>query len=61
MAMQSVRRSRAVRRSTSLLAVVVSVMVVAGLLAAAAAASPASDEADAQKNKALVLSGPMTP
>jgi ABC-type branched-subunit amino acid transport system substrate-binding protein len=31
------------------------------LLAAAAAASPASDEADAQKNKALVLSGPMTP
>jgi ABC-type branched-subunit amino acid transport system substrate-binding protein len=61
MAMQSVRRSRAARRSTSLLAVVVAVMVVAGLLAAAAAASPASDEADAQKNKALVLSGPMTP
>ena len=61
MAMHSVRRSRAVRRSTSLLAVVVSVVVVAGLLAAAAAASPASDEADAQKNKALVLSGPMTP
>src|SRR6266436_6370834 len=61
MATQSVRRSRAARRSTSLLAVVVSVMVVAGLLAAAAAASPASDEADAQKNKALVLSGPMTP
>ncbi len=61
MATQSVRRSKAVRRSTSLLAVVVSVMVVAGLLAAAAAASPASDEADAQKNKALVLSGPMTP
>jgi len=61
MPMHSVRRSRAVRRSTSLLAVVISVMVVAGLLAAAAAASPASDEADAQKNKALVLSGPMTP
>src|SRR5256885_8687491 len=61
MAMHSVRRSRAARRSTSLLAVVVSVMVVAGLLAAAAAASPASDEADAQRNKALVLSGPMTP
>jgi len=61
MAMHSVRRSRALRRSTSLLAVVVSVVVVAGLLAAAAAASPASDEADAQKNKALVLSGPMTP
>ncbi len=60
MSMHSVRRSRAVRRSTSLLAVVVSVVVVAGLLAAAAAASPASDEADAQKNKALVLSGPMT-
>jgi ABC-type branched-subunit amino acid transport system substrate-binding protein len=35
-------------------------MIVAGLLAAAAAASPASDEADAQKNKALVESGPMT-
>jgi ABC-type branched-subunit amino acid transport system substrate-binding protein len=61
MSMHSVRRSRTVRRSTSLLAVVVSVVVVAGLLAAAAAASPASDEADAQKNKALVLSGPMTP
>jgi ABC-type branched-subunit amino acid transport system substrate-binding protein len=61
MAMHSVRRSRTIRRSTSLLAVVVSVVVVAGLLAAAAAASPASDEADAQKNKALVLSGPMTP
>jgi len=61
MAMHSVRRSRTLRRSTSLLAVVVSVVVVAGLLAAAAAASPASDEADAQKNKALVLSGPMTP
>src|SRR3989440_3220444 len=61
MAMHSVRRSRTLRRSTSLLAVVVSVMVVAGLLAAAAAASPASDEADAQRNKALVLSGPMTP
>ena len=40
MAMQSVRRSRAVRRSTSLLAVVVSVMVVAGLLAAAAVIAP---------------------
>src|SRR2546428_10407670 len=61
MAMHSVRRSRTIGRSTSLLAVVVSVVVVAGLLAAAAAASPASDEADAQKNKALVLSGPMTP
>ena len=61
MAMHSVRRSRTIRRSTSLLAVVVSVVVVAGLLAAAAAASPASDEADAQKNKTLVLSGPMTP
>src|SRR6266699_4641636 len=61
MAMHSVRRSRALRRSTSLLAVVVSVVVVAGLLAAAAAASPASDEADAQKNKALVKAGPMTP
>jgi hypothetical protein len=59
--MHSVRRSRAIRGSTSLVAVVVSVVVVAGLLAAAAAASPASDEADAQKNKALVLSGPMTP
>ena len=45
---------------TSFFAVVVSVVIVAGLLAAAAAASPASDEADAQKNKALVESGPMT-
>jgi ABC-type branched-subunit amino acid transport system substrate-binding protein len=60
MAMHSVRRSRGVRRWTSFFAVVVSVMIVAGLLAAAAAASPASDEADAQKNKALVESGPMT-
>src|SRR5436190_5615206 len=56
----TVRRSRAVRRSSSFLAVVLSVAVVAGLLAVAASASPASDEADAQKNKALVLSGPMT-
>jgi ABC-type branched-subunit amino acid transport system substrate-binding protein len=45
---------------TSFFAVVVSVVIVAGLLAAAAAASPASDEADAQKNKSLVESGPMT-
>src|SRR4051794_11006094 len=60
MAKHSVRRSRGVRRWTSFFAVVVSVMIVAGLLAAAAAASPASDEADAQKNKALVESGPMT-
>jgi hypothetical protein len=61
MAKHSVRRSRGVRRFTSFFAVVVSVVIVAGLLAAAAAASPASDEADAQKNKALVESGPMTP
>jgi hypothetical protein len=61
MAKHSVRRSRAVRRSTSFLVVVVSVLVVAGLLAASAGASPASDEADAQKNEALVKSGPMTP
>ena len=60
MAKHSVRRSRGVRRFTSFFAVVVSVVIVAGLLAAAAAASPASDEADAQKNKALVESGPMT-
>jgi ABC-type branched-subunit amino acid transport system substrate-binding protein len=60
MSKHSVRRSGAVRRTTSFLAVVVSVVVVAGLLAATAAASPASDEADAQKNKALVESGPMT-
>jgi hypothetical protein len=45
---------------TSFFTVVVSVVIVAGLLAAAAAASPASDEADAQKNEALVESGPMT-
>jgi ABC-type branched-subunit amino acid transport system substrate-binding protein len=45
---------------TSFIAVVVSVVVAAGLLAASAAASPASDEADAQKNKSLVESGPMT-
>src|SRR4029450_1762444 len=61
MAKHSVRRSRGVRRLTSFFAVVVSVVIVAGLLAAAAAASPASDEADAQKNKALVESGPMKP
>jgi hypothetical protein len=56
----SVRRSGAVRRATPFLVVVVSVLVVAGLLAASAGASPASDEADAQKNEALVKSGPMT-
>jgi hypothetical protein len=56
----AVRRSGAVRRGTSLLAVVAAVTLVAGLLAASAAASPASDEADAQKNEALVKSGPMT-
>jgi hypothetical protein len=61
MAMHSVRRSRAVRRSTSLLAVAVSALVVAGLLAAAATASPQSDQADAQKNQGLVKAGPMTP
>src|SRR5829696_6324405 len=60
MAKHSVRRSRAVRRMTSYLAVVVSVVVVAVLITASAAASPASDEADAQKNKSLVESGPMT-
>jgi ABC-type branched-subunit amino acid transport system substrate-binding protein len=60
MSKHSIRRSTAVRRRTSFLAVAVSVVVVAGLLAATAAASPASDEADAQKNKALVESGPMT-
>src|SRR5215218_9229295 len=58
MAKHSVRRSRGVRRWMSFFAVVASVVIVAGLLAAAA--SPASDEADAQKNKALVESGPMT-
>jgi ABC-type branched-subunit amino acid transport system substrate-binding protein len=58
---QTVRRSRAVRRSTSFLAVVASVAVLAGLLAAGAAASPASDQADAQRNAALVKAGPMTP
>jgi hypothetical protein len=57
----TVRRSRAVRRSTSFLAVVASVAVLAGLLAAGAAASPASDQADAQRNAALVKAGPMTP
>jgi hypothetical protein len=57
----TVRRSKGVRRWTSFFAVVVSVVIAAGLLAGAAAASPASDEADAQKNKALVESGPMTP
>jgi len=36
-------------------------MVLAGLLAAAAVASPASDQADAQRNAALVKAGPMTP
>jgi hypothetical protein len=61
MAKHSVRRSRAIRRVTSFFAVVVSVALVAGVLAASAAASPASDEADAQKNEALVKSGPMTP
>jgi hypothetical protein len=57
----TVRRSGAVRRATSLLAVVAAVTLVAGLLSASVGASPASDEADAQKNEALVKSGPMTP
>jgi hypothetical protein len=45
----------------SLVAVLAVVTVVAGLLAAVAAASPATDQADAQKNAALVKAGPMTP
>ncbi len=45
----------------SFLGIIVAVTVVAGLLAAVAAASPESDSADAQKNQALVKSGPMTP
>lgn len=57
----TVRRSRAVRRATSFVAVVASVAVLAGLLAVGAAASPASDQADAQRNAALVKAGPMTP
>jgi ABC-type branched-subunit amino acid transport system substrate-binding protein len=61
MAKHAARRSKAARCLTSFLSVVVAVTVVAGLLAAAAAASPASDEADAQKNEALVKKGPMTP
>jgi hypothetical protein len=61
MAKHAARRSRAGRHLTSFVSVVVAVTVVAGLLAAVAAASPASDEADAQKNEALVKSGPMTP
>ena len=61
MAKHTVRRSRAVRRSMSFLAVVASVAVLAGLVATAAVASPATDQADAQRNAALVKSGPMTP
>ena len=61
MAKHAVRRSRAARRLTSFFSLIVAVTVVAGLLAAAAGASPASDEADAQKNEGLVKSGPMTP
>jgi hypothetical protein len=61
MAKHAARRSKTARRATSFFTLVVAVTVVAGLLAAGAAASPASDEADAQKNEALVKSGPMTP
>jgi hypothetical protein len=45
----------------SFVAAIAVVSVVTGLLAAAAVASPASDTADAQRNQALVKSGPMTP
>ncbi len=55
------RRSRAVRRCTSFLSAIVAVSAAVGLLASAAVASPQSDSADAQKNQALVKSGPMTP
>ncbi len=61
MAKHPARRSRVARRSLSFVGIIVVVIVVAGLLAAVAAASPESDAADAQKNQALVKSGPMTP
>jgi hypothetical protein len=54
------RRSGAARRLASFLSVVLAVTLVISSLAVAAAASPASDEADAQKNEALTKSGPMT-
>jgi hypothetical protein len=60
MAKHHARRPRAVRR-VSFVAAIAVVSVVAGLLGAAAVASPGSDQADAQKNAALVKAGPMTP
>jgi hypothetical protein len=55
------RRSRVGRRLTSFFSLIVAVSVFAGVLATAAVASPATDEADAQKNESLVNKGPMTP
>jgi hypothetical protein len=61
MAKHHARRPGAGRRCVSFVAAIAVVSVVAGLLGAAAVASPGSDQADAQKNAALVKAGPMTP
>jgi len=45
----------------SLATVIAAAALVAGTLAATAGAAPSDDAADAQKNSALVKSGPMTP
>jgi len=52
-------RRRAARRS--LVTMIAAGALVAGTLAATAGAAPSDDAADAQKNAALVKSGPMTP
>jgi hypothetical protein len=52
-------RRRAARRS--LVTMIAAGALVAGTLAATADAAPSDDAADAQKNSALVKSGPMTP
>jgi hypothetical protein len=52
-------RRRAARRS--LVTMIAAGALVAGTLAATAGAAPSDDAADAQKNSALVKSGPMTP
>ena len=54
-------RSTAARRSLSLVGVIMVMTLVAGMLAVTATAAPSDDAADAQKNAALVKSGPMTP
>ena len=55
------RKSNRRRAARGSLAIVIACALVAGTLAATAGAAPSDDAADAQKNAALVKSGPMTP